>query len=622
MCGFVGSLDFGSGETDPATLRSMTDSLSHRGPDGGRVELLGRVGLGHRRLRIIDLSTRADQPLWNESRDLAIVFNGEIYNFRELRRELTVSGARFRTWSDTEVVLELYKREGERAVQRLDGMFAFAIWDRRRNRVFLARDRSGKKPLYFYQDGSRFLFASEIKALHQHPGVSRDPNLEALPLYLTYGYFPQPLTAYRNVNILAPASWMSVDASNGARTVGDYWAPSYEVDGVRRLPEAVERLRPLVRDAVRKRLISDVPLGAFLSGGIDSTLVVGLMSELLSNPVKTFSIGFEDAPEYDELAYAEEAARRFDCEHTAFRVRPPEPELLDTLVRHHDGPFGDSSAIPTYIVSRLARSEVTVILNGDGGDELFCGYSRLAAAAISERIPGPVRRVAALGGRLLPSSGSHGGNLRRVRQFLEASARPLRNRIQAWCSFFDVEDIRKLSLRAATADPAEHFERVLSEVPSASPLAKLLYLNYRTYLPEDLLVKMDRMTMAHGLEARSPLLDTELTEFAGSLPDSLKLRGLTTKRVLRETFREFLPPSVLSRRKMGFGVPLGLWFRSQMRPLVEDELVSSNSPLFEQLDRNQVLRFVNEHMEGNRDHGQKLFCLVTLSLWLRSLTRN
>ncbi len=622
MCGLAGSLDFSPGGTERSTLQSMTDALSHRGPDGGRIQLLERVGLGHRRLRVIDLSARADQPLWNQSRDLAIVFNGEIYNFRELRRELAESGVRFRTWSDTEVVLELYAREGEQAVRRLDGMFALVIWDARRNRVFLARDRSGKKPLYFYHDPYRFLFASEIKALHQHPAVSREPNLDALPLYLTYGYFPQPLTPYRKVSALAPASWMSVDGSNGNRTIHRYWTPSYEVDGIRALPEAVEHLSPLLREAVRKRLVSDVPLGAFLSGGIDSTVVVGLMSELLSRPVKTFSIGFEDAPEYDELAFAEEAARRFDCEHTSFRVQPPDGELLETLVRHHDGPFGDSSAIPTYIVSRLARGEVTVVLNGDGGDELFCGYSRLAAAAICERIPEPLRRIAAVSGRLLPGAASHRGDLRKVKQFLEASARPFRDRIQAWCSFFGKDELALLQLRAGGADPSEHFERVLCEVATASPLARLLYLNYRTYLPEDLLVKVDRMTMAHGLEARSPFLDTALTEFAGALPDSLKLHRLTTKRVLREAFRHLVPPSILGRKKMGFGVPLGRWFRSQLRPLAERELVSSCSPLFQQLDRGRVLRLVNEHMEGTLDHGQKLFCLITLSLWLRSLSRN
>ena len=623
MCGFVGSLGLGPGmATDPATLESMTDALSHRGPDGRGVELAGEIGLGHRRLRIIDLSTRADQPMWNGSRDLAIVFNGEIYNYRELRRELSQSGARLRTWSDTEVVLELFAREGESVLRRLDGMFAFAIWDRRKGRLFLARDRSGKKPLYFYEDGRRFLFASEIKALHRHPAVAREPNLDALPYYLTYGYFPQPSTAYTNVSALAPATWMTVEASSGKKTTERYWTACFTVNGIRRLPEAVEALAPLLRDAVRKRLVSDVPVGAFLSGGLDSTVVVGLMSEALSRPLSTFSIGFEGAPEYDELRYAEEAARRFECDHTSFRVKPPDPEILDTLVRHHDGPFGDSSAIPTYVVSELARSKVKVVLNGDGGDELFCGYSRLAAAALSERVPESLRWVAAGFGRLLPNARSQAGLFRRVRHLLELAAHPLPARIQGWCSLFDPGEVRELVLRPGSANPAAHFENVLDEVATGSPLARLLYLNYRTYLPEDLLVKVDRMTMAHGLEARSPLLDTALTEFAGSLPDSLKLRGLTTKVVLRETVRRLVPTSILRRAKMGFGVPLGRWFRSQMRPLVEDELVSEGSPLFAHVSRASVSRFVREHMDGERDHGQKLFCLVTLSLWLKSLSRN
>jgi asparagine synthase (glutamine-hydrolysing) len=559
--------------------------------------------------------------MWDASGELAIVFNGEIYNYRELRRELTNDGARLRTWSDTEVVLELFAREGVSAVRRLDGMFAVAVWDTRRRRLFLARDRSGKKPLYYYEDGRRFLFGSEIKAIQRHPAVSLEPNLESLPYYLTYGYFPQPLTAYANVRALAPATWMTVTPSSGRKEVERYWSARFEVNGIRRMPEAVERLSPLLRDAVRKRLVSDVPVGAFLSGGLDSTIVVGLMSEAMSRPPSTFSIGFEGAPEYDELRYAEEAARRFDCDHTSFRVEPPEPELLAELVRHHDGPFGDSSAIPTYLVSRLARPKVTVVLNGDGGDELFCGYSRIAAAAISERIPGPLRRAAAFGGRLLPAPRSHAGMLRRARQFLELSGRPLRERIQAWCSLFAWDEARRLLLRPATSDPAAHFEEVLGEIEGASPLARLLYLNYRTYLPEDLLVKMDRMTMAHGLEARSPFLDTALTELAGSFPDSLKLRGVETKAVLRAAFRDIVPASILRRRKMGFGVPLGAWFRSRMRPLVEDLLVSGSSPLFEEIHRHEVLRFVNEHMEGTRDHGQKLFCLLTLSLWLQSLSR-
>jgi asparagine synthase (glutamine-hydrolysing) len=621
MCGFAGAIDLGASPTGRSTLEAMTAALAHRGPDGVGVDLEEGVGLGHRRLRVIDLSARADQPLWNEARDLAIVFNGEIYNFRELRRELEGRGARFKTESDTEVVLELYAREGDRFVHRLDGMFAFAIWDARRRekaRLLLARDRSGKKPLFFYDDGRRFLFASEIKAIHRHPSVSREPNLEALPLYLTYGYFPSPLSPYAHVSALPPATWMVVEPRTGKRESRRYWKPTVGVDRVETLDEARDRLAPLLREAVRKRLLADVPIGAFLSGGLDSTIVVALMSERSARPVKTFSIGFANAPEHDELAYAEEAARRFGCDHESFRVAPPEPEMLARLVGHHDGPFGDSSAIPTYAVSQLARREVKVVLNGDGGDELFCGYDRLAAAALGERIPRPLRHVAALASRLLPEPRSHEGELRRVRHFLEVSGRPLGERIQAWCSFFQTSELDRLLLRAPRAQPSEHFGRVLLEVPDASPLAQVLYLNYRTYLPEDLLVKMDRMTMAHGLEARSPFLDTALTDFAGALPDSLKLRGLTTKHVLRQIFRDLVPDSILSRRKMGFRVPLGSWLSGELAPLLDAHLVEPSSPLYHHLRRGEVLGYVDEHRRGTRDRGQKLFCLLTLSIWLRS----
>jgi asparagine synthase (glutamine-hydrolysing) len=415
---------------------------------------------------------------------------------------------------------------------------------------------------------------------------------------------------------------MTVEAPSGKRTVERYWRVPFEVNGIRTLPEAVEALSPLLREAVRKRLVSEVPLGAFLSGGLDSTVVVGLTSEAMSRRLSTFSIGFEGAPEHDELSYAEEAARRFDCDHLSFRVKPPEAELFDRLVRHHDGPFGDSSAIPTYLVSELARPQVTVVLNGDGGDELFCGYSRLAAAALSERVPKPLRQAAASFGRCLPEARSHAGLFRRARHFLELAAHPLPARIQGWCSFFDPGEVSELLLRPASANPASHFVDVLRDAERASPLARLLYLNYHTYLPEDLLVKMDRMTMAHGLEARSPFLDIALTEFAVSLPDSLKLRGLTTKVVLRESVKKLVPSSILVRSKMGFGVPIGRWFRSELRSMVEGELVPESSPLFEHLRRARVLRLVREHMEGARDHGQKLFCLITLSLWLKSLSRN
>ena len=617
MRGITGSLDFGGSKTSRSTMETMTKTLAHRGPDGTGISMSARAALGHRRLRIIDLSKQADQPMWNEARDLAIVFNGEVYNFQELRRELEACGVRFRTQSDTEVVLKLIERDREGAIRRLDGMFALAVWDKKHDRLLLARDRAGQKPLFYYHDGRHFLFASEIKALHRHPAVAREPRVDALGLYLTFGYFPAPQTAYANVHALAPATWMVIDGE-GRKTSHRYWTPPYEVNGLRELPEATEQLRPLMREAVRKRLIADVPLGAFLSGGLDSTIVVGLMSEMSQRPVKTFSIGFEGAPDYDEVEYAEEAARRFGSEHTSFRVKPPEPELFAKLLHHHDGPFGDSSAIPTFIVSELARKDVTVVLNGDGGDELFAGYSRLVAAALSERIPHPLRRAAALGGHLLPAPRAHASRLRQVRAFLDASALPLGERIQSWCSFFHANELASLLRRNGSIDTSRHFERFLSEVEDGTPLAQLLYLNYCTYLPEDLLVKVDRMSMAHGLEARSPFLDAQLTEFAGRLPDRFKVRGLTTKRVLREAFKDLVPERITHRRKMGFGVPLGAWFRSELKGLVESHLASEGAPVFDYLREDAVRSVVQEHMGGARDRSQQLFCLLTLSNWLRT----
>ena len=460
MCGITGALALGAQPTDRAILEQMTQALFHRGPDGFGIAQHGRVGLGHRRLRILDLSTDADQPMWNDARDIAIVFNGEMYNFREIRRELEAEGVRFRTSSDTEVVLALYEREGENAVRRLDGMFALAVWDGPKRRLVLARDRAGQKPLFYYDDGDRFLFASEIKALHRHPAVSRQPNLEALPLYLTYGYFPSPLTAYENIHALEPATWMVIE-EDGSRSKVRYWTPPYEVDGIHDLPEACEQLKPLLREAVQKRLLADVPLGAFLSGGLDSTIVVGLMSQLSTRPVKTFSIGFEGAPDYDEVAYAEEAARAFGCEHTSFHVAAPKEDIFERLLHHHDGPYGDSSAIPTFIVSELARREVTVVLNGDGGDELFAGYSRHAAAALSERVPRALRQAAKLGGYLLPSPRENKGRLRRARSFLDATALPLAERHSNLVQLFPRRRSSSSSARAVDGGPERALRSVL-----------------------------------------------------------------------------------------------------------------------------------------------------------------
>ena len=620
MCGIAGTLELGRETPDPDVLARMVGAIAHRGPDGTRVAVEGQVGLGHARLRVIDLSEAADQPMWNEDRTVGVVYNGEIYNFRARRQELQSAGVRFHTRSDTEVILRLYERLGIDAILKLDGMFAIGIWDRARQRLVLARDRAGKKPLFYWHDDRRFAFASEIKALHAHPRIPREPDLGNLPQFLTYGYFPHPATGYRGIRKLPPATVLSVDL-NGRTEQTRYWTPPFQANGIRRKQEAVEQLDSLMQKAVAKRLVSDVPIGAFLSGGLDSTVVVGLMSRALSRPVRTFSIGFEGQAAYDETEYAELAARTFETEHTTFRVAPPDEDLLEQLVHFHDGPFGDSSAIPTYLVSRLAREHVTVVLNGDGGDELFAGYQRFAAAVATERVPYWLRSCAQPLGRLLPEPKSWASLSRRVKRLLEVAALPAGERYQAWCSVFPQVSEGLLSVpsseemeRAITSFSRSHFEAAAD----GTVLARLLYLNFCTYLPEDLLVKMDRCSMAHGLETRSPFLDTALVEFAGRLPDRFKLRGLTTKYILRETFKDLVPGAILKRGKMGFGVPLGPWLRGPLSPYLKKHLSAANARIYDHVRRDAVQNLLDTHLSGKADLGQQLFCLLTLEMWLRT----
>ena len=620
MCGIAGTLEFSGGMTDEDALEQMIDSIGHRGPDGSRVDVAGPVGLGHARLRVIDLSERADQPFWNESETVAVVCNGEIYNFRELRSELKAAGFQFRTESDTEVILRLYEQLGVAAIPKLDGMFALGIWDEKREWLVLARDRAGKKPLFFFRDAQRFAFGSEIKALHAHPRIPREPDLLSLPQFLTYGYFPGRTTGYQTIEKLPPATILTVDL-RGQTERKQYWSLPYRTNGIQRIEEAIEGVGTLMHKAVTKRLVGDVPIGAFLSGGLDSTVVVGLMSRALSKPVRTFSIGFEGESDYDETAYAEMAARAFGTEHTTFRVPPPSDDLLEQLVHYHDGPFGDSSAIPTYLVSRLAREHVTVVLNGDGGDEVFAGYDRFTAAITTERVPSWLRAWGPPLSRLLPEPKSWASFSRRVKRLLEAAALPADERYRAWCSVFP-RAAHELMSNPPSEDTqsaiADHFRSYLGEASEGTTLAKLLYLNFHTYLPEDLLVKVDRCSMAHGLEARSPFLDTALVEFAGRLPDRFKLQRFTTKYVLREAFKNLIPEPILKRRKMGFGVPLGSWLRGPLRGYLEAHLQAREARIYEHVRRESVQRMLNAHLSGKVDFGQKLFSLLTLEIWLRS----
>ncbi len=631
MCGICGVVNFEGMPVAPDVLRRMTASLAHRGPDGeGTFFHSGNdsgsgpaVGLGHRRLAVIDLSPNANQPMSNHDATLWLVFNGEIYNFRELRARLQARGRVFRSHSDTEVILHLYEELADQCVNELDGMFAFALWDRRRRRLFLARDRVGKKPLYYAWAGSTFVFASEVKAILRHPAVSATLSLEAIPHYFAFGYPPPGRTFYQAIAQLPPAHTMAVE-TKGREEIRRYWdltfprSPQPDPSP----PEAAAQVRALLTEAVRKRLVADVPLGAFLSGGVDSSIVVGLMSRLMDQRVKTFSLGFAGEPGFDETRYARLVAGHFGTDHTEFVVEPKAFDLIEPLVWHHDGPFGDPSAIPTYIVARLTRQHVTVALNGDGGDELFAGYLRFQAAMAAEYIPRSLSRLCASALALIHEPQRYHHWLRRAQRFFAASGEPLIGRMQRWVSIFD-EDLPRLLRPEIFADmlapgigyPAE----ILDKMASCSRLAKLLYLNFRTYLPDDLLVKMDRSTMAHGLEGRSPFLDLPLAEYVAGLPDQYKLRWGTTKQILKSCFADFLPAEILQRRKRGFGVPLGAWFRGELRESLRDLLLSPRALSSEYLHLPYVEVLVREHTEGIRDHGHRLWALLAFEVWLRAV---
>jgi asparagine synthase (glutamine-hydrolysing) len=613
VCGIAGWAGR-PGERD--LLDRMGCALVHRGPDDRGHLLRACVGFAFQRLSIIDVAG-GNQPIENEDGSAAIVLNGEIYNHHELRRGLLERGHRLRTRSDVEVVLHLWEEEGEACVERLRGMFALAIWDERERTLFLARDRVGKKPLYHCQlaDGT-LVFGSEIKAILQHPEVRRLPDLAAIDHYLTLQYVPSPLTAFQGIRRLAPGHWLRW--RDGAVQVRRYWELRYGPKHVESEAELREELVRLLREAVAIRLESEVPLGAFLSGGVDSSAVVAMAAESSGSRLKTFSIGFEDA-EYDESPYARLVAERFGTEHHELRIGRGAPDLIDDIVWHYDQPFGDSSAIPSFHVARITRPHVTVVLNGDGGDESFAGYGRyrlVARAANLYRMPAPIR-TAALGAAraAVRALGGRGGRIAeyRHRTAYEAYVATLRHLSpvrKAWLYEHD-------ALRQLPAEPPP----MLAQLEMRRPrdlVDAMLETDVNHYLPDDLLVKMDVATMAHSLEARSPLLDHRLLEFVARLPSNLKLRGSSSKYLLKRALRGTLPDAVLDRPKMGFGVPLGDWLRTGLRELLQDTLLSERA-LARGYFRPAALREMVERQLAGSDVNQRvLWDLLLLELWLRA----
>jgi asparagine synthase (glutamine-hydrolysing) len=619
MCGIAGRFNFDPAQpVDRQRLSSMTDVLAHRGPDGQGLYIDAGIGLGHRRLSIIDLATGA-QPLTNEDGTVWVVFNGEIYNFAEIRSELETFGHRFRTHSDTEVIVHAYEQWGARAVDRFRGMFAFAVWDARKRRLLVARDRLGIKPLYYAVRRDAVVFASEIKSLLEDPDVPREWSAEAIDAYLALQYVPAPATVYKAIRKL-PAGHLLI-AENGGTSVQQYWDLTFTGDGdPSREEEYLEQLDALVTESVRLRLLSDVPLGAFLSGGIDSSLVVSAMVGVAPGRVLTTSVGFEDHG-FDELQYARTVARHLGTDAHEVIVHPEVADLLPRLAWHLDEPFGDSSAVPTYYVSAAARERVTVALSGDGGDELWAGYARHRV----ERWESAARRwlgpsASTLVGRV---AGRHASSFKGSRALghLALSPADACARKHAYGLFEggtrDTLYSRDFQAQVKGADPFEGFRAIYNSCPSPDPLDRALYLDVKTYLVDDILMKVDKMSMAVSLEARVPLLDHKLLEFAATIPTSLKLKRGRSKYLLRRLLERRIPKSIVDRPKHGFDAPVARWLRGPLEPLVDDLLNDGrlrNRGLF---DSSAVARLWSEHRTGTHDHRHRLWNLVMLELWFR-----
>lgn len=629
MCGIAGIVDLAGRGVDKPLLQRICRSLVHRGPDDEGYFTHGEVGLAQRRLSIIDLSS-GHQPMANEDETIWVTFNGEIYNFQELRESLLARGHRFATHSDTEVILHSYEEYGPACVSQFRGMFAFALWDGPRRTLLLARDRVGKKPLFYIQTAGQFVFASELQALLQHPEVPREPDLFCLDEYLTYGYIPAPRTIYKGILKLPSAHVLTVQLQEKPLPpkiqLERYWQLAYAPKHTLREEEAVEGLLEVLTEAVKLRLIADVPLGALLSGGIDSSLVVALMSRLSQQPIKTFSIGFQEE-EFDELPFARLVAQRYQTEHHELVVRPSALEVLPTLVRHYGEPFADSSAVPSYYVARLTRQHVTVALNGDGGDESFAGYERYLGSRMADRLQGIsflLRGLSGLASLVIPDSLPRRSRLRQARRFLEAAALPRPQRYLRWMTYLTAAQKSALYTPELKSQLARHdasawllgvFEAVQKD--GLEGLDTLLSVDVRSYLPYDLLVKMDIATMACSLEARSPLLDHKVMEFAARLPCHFKLRQTTLKYLLKEASSPLLPRENLQRRKMGFGVPVGSWMRQELRPLLEDVLLGPAARTRSYFQPAPLRQLVEEHWSGKQDHSFPLWALLWLELWHR-----
>jgi asparagine synthase (glutamine-hydrolysing) len=616
MCGIAGlATRDGLMPGDEGLTQRMLEDILHRGPDDLYQDGDARANIGATRLSIIDIEG-GRQPQRGESGQILATQNGEIYNYVELRDELEKRGHQFRTHSDTETIVHLYEEHGTRFVDHLRGMFAIAIWDAPRRRLVLARDRLGKKPLYWRLADGRLTYGSELKAIMEDASLPRVVDSEALQLYLQYMYVPAPWTILQGVSKLPPASVLVWDGS-GPPSIERYWIPKYEPKVRRSLEDDIEEGMELIREAVRLRLRSDVPVGAFLSGGMDSTVVTALMAEQSADPIRSFSIGFEEAA-FDELSYARAVANRYGTIHTEETVRLDAIELLPELADHFDEPFADSSAIPTFRVAQLAARELKVVLTGDGGDESFGGYSRYRVNGIigaMDVVPRPFLVAAARAGRIATTPlGPYARLHRRFRAAEILVGRDADDRYVAQMTSLGAADRQRLVLRPNGATP--YLLDVLQAGPE-DPIDRLLRADLLTYLPEDLLVKMDRATMANSLEARAPLLDQKVVEFAARLPIDRKIEGRTTKVVLRAIAKRLMPTEHVDRPKMGFAVPIRSWFRGALGDRFTDAVLAPDSYTRDYLDVTYAAELLAEHRSERADHDGSLWSILMLELWAR-----
>lgn len=622
MCGIVGIVDLKGRKQERETIKSMADQIIHRGPDDEGFFIDNGVALGARRLKIIDLET-GNQPQCNEDGTIWITYNGEIYNFLELRKELEDKGHRFKTKSDTEAILHLYEEEGEKGLKKLRGMFAFGIWDGRKKRLLLARDRIGKKPLYYTIIDSTIIFSSEIKGILKFEKFERELDLNALDLYLTLEYIPSPLSIFKGIKKLMPGHYLIFDEKGVQEK--SYWeferveVPS-DIEGIK------EMLRKLIKESVKLRLISDVPLGAFLSGGIDSSSIVAMMHSLGVDPLMTFSIGFEEKS-YNELKYARRIAELFKTQHYEFVLKPSALELIWELVNYLDEPMSDFSIFPTYLVSKMARKYVTVILSGDGGDELFGGYEHYLAEKTERilrkyffKIPNAIFPIISY---FLPPKDVKKGIINRVKRFSDGLKFPPELFHFRWMLYLDNSAKRRLYSsdffstieRNGEIYEREPFSWIFEKMRSFDDINRELFLDLKSYLVDDIMVKVDRMSMACSLETRAPLLDHKLVEFVFSLPGNLKVRGFTTKWIFKKSMDGILPKETIYRQKEGFSIPIKKWLKEEFRGLMEDYLSEKRIREGGIFNYSEVKRMKEEHIKGIENHSHRLFALLLFEIW-------